>query len=444
MILAEPEAQPKADLVLEFNEAQADAWQAQEPYLGMCFGVRGGKTFFGRNWIIDRAVRFPRSMHMATANSYPQLETVTIPNLIEGLEAWRLPYRHLISKRRFEVRTSRGVARIEYRSTEKVHHIRGAELGTVWLDEVRDAKTGAISVLKARLSCPYVDVPRMLCTTTPNGYDQFHSEFVDEAIPGLHAFFRSRTRDNPHLRPDYVQNLYRSYDAETAAQELDADFRIMGAGKVYSSYAREVNGQGFGYMPGLPLWLCVDFNIGSMGWVLAQITGSGEPHAVGEVYAKDCTIPKMARLLARGGKMGHGIEYPPWAEIHAGKRWLLTGDASDGRNRETGKTDWAVLVEALKAEGIVAEVHKPHSNPGVKDRVNAVNRMLRNSLGESKLYHSPQCRELQKDFEQLTWKNGDIDKTRDPLRSHVSDAFGYLIAQKFPAGGSELIRGRTY
>lgn len=407
----------------------------------MCFGIRGGKTFFGRNWIIDRATRFPRSLHMATANSYPQLELVTIPNLIEALDAWGLAWEHVVSKRRFEIYLPHGTARIEYRSTEKVHHLRGAELGSVWMDEVRDAKPGSIAVMEGRLSCPHVDLPRLLCTTTPNGYDAFYHYFVTNGRPGTHAFFRSRTRDNPALRPDYVQRIYESYDEDLAAQELDADFRIMGVGKVYTSYRREVNGAGNDYDPGLPLWLCVDFNIGSMGWALAQLTGSGEVHIVAEVFAKDCTIPRMAKLLAEGGRTGRA-EYPAWAKLHKGP-WLLTGDATDGRNRETGRSDWAILVDALRAHGINPSVHKPAANPGVKDRVNSVNAMLRNALGRSRLYHHPRCTELQQDFEQLAWKNGDIDKTRDPMRSHLSDAIGYLIAQKFPATGPTVLQGRS-
>lgn len=427
-------------LVLRFNEAQGAAWMAEEPFVGLCFGIRGGKTYFGRNWIVDRAVRFPRSLHMATANSYPQLELVTIPNLIEALDQWGVDWRHMSSKRRFEISTPRGVSRIEYRSTEKVHHLRGAELGSVWMDEVRDAKRGALDVMKGRLSCPHVDKPRMLCTTTPNGFDAFYAEFVGEGRPGTHAFFKSTTRDNPHLRPDYIQRIYDDYDPDMAAQELDADFRVMGVGKVYSSYAREVNGRGNDYDASLPLWLCVDFNIGSMGWALVQITGSGEVHAVAEVFARDCTIPRMAKLLAEGGNTGRA-EYPAWAKLHKGP-WNLDGDATDGRNRETGASDWKVLTDALRAHGIVPTVHKLRTNPAVKDRVNSVNALLRSATGRHRLFHHPRCTELQKDFEQLVWKNGDIDKARDPMRSHLSDAVGYLVHNKFPVTGSPLLQGR--
>jgi hypothetical protein len=42
------------------------------------------------------------------------------------------------------------------------------------------------------------------------------------------------------------------------------------------------------------------------------------------------------------------------------------------------------------------------------------------------------CRELIADFERVTYKpdSGQIDKSSDPMRTHASDALGYLIWQE--------------
>jgi hypothetical protein len=78
------------------------------------------------------------------------------------------------------------------------------------------------------------------------------------------------------------------------------------------------------------------------------------------------------------------------------------------------------------------------SNPPVKDRINCVNAMLRNQLGEHRLRIDPKRKELIKDLEQVCWKadpHGNqlaaLDKS-DPMRTHVTDALGYLIAREFP------------
>jgi hypothetical protein len=44
----------------------------------------------------------------------------------------------------------------------------------------------------------------------------------------------------------------------------------------------------------------------------------------------------------------------------------------------------------------------------------------------------PRCKELIKDFEQVSYKadTNQIDKDRDRLRTHLTDALGYLLWQE--------------
>jgi len=100
----------------------------------------------------------------------------------------------------------------------------------------------------------------------------------------------------------------------------------------------------------------------------------------------------------------------------------LYPDAS-GSSRKTSapKTDHMILRDAK------FKVHSPSKNPPVKDRVNAVNNMLRNR----RITISKKCKHLIKDLEQLGWKNGDVDKSNIKL-THASDAAGYAISYLFP------------
>ena len=72
------------------------------------------------------------------------------------------------------------------------------------------------------------------------------------------------------------------------------------------------------------------------------------------------------------------------------------------------------------------QVLAPRKNPPVRDRVNAVNRLLR----EERITFT-NCPNLIMDMERNVWRNGDIDK-RDPEQSHASDAIGYAINWLFP------------
>jgi len=61
-----------------------------------------------------------------------------------------------------------------------------------------------------------------------------------------------------------------------------------------------------------------------------------------------------------------------------------------------------------------------------------MNSKLRTASGDVGVLIDPKCRELIKDFEQVSFKedSNQIDKDRDRFRTHLSDALGYLIWQE--------------
>ena len=78
---------------------------------------------------------------------------------------------------------------------------------------------------------------------------------------------------------------------------------------------------------------------------------------------------------------------------------------------------------------IRASFHYKTSNPGVKDRVAAVNSLLKSTSGEIRLFIDPKCKHLMKDLERVVWKPGTalLEKDKDPELTHISDALGYLV-----------------
>jgi hypothetical protein len=87
----------------------------------------------------------------------------------------------------------------------------------------------------------------------------------------------------------------------------------------------------------------------------------------------------------------------------------------------------------------------PKANPAVLDRIRKVNALLTNAMGEVGLEVSSKCKELIKDFEEVMYKTGSgvIDKLRDPLRTHASDALGYVIWELYgekPKAGNRCER----
>ena len=61
-----------------------------------------------------------------------------------------------------------------------------------------------------------------------------------------------------------------------------------------------------------------------------------------------------------------------------------------------------------------------------------MNAKLRSAAGNIQLLVRRRCKELIKDFEQVSYKQDStqIDKERDRNRTHLSDALGYLVWQE--------------
>ena len=75
---------------------------AVEPYILAPVASGQGRAEW-RYWLATREIQFPKALHMATCNTYDQMQLVTIPNLIEVFWNDGADYTHQKSIRRFLV-----------------------------------------------------------------------------------------------------------------------------------------------------------------------------------------------------------------------------------------------------------------------------------------------------------------------------------------------------
>jgi len=112
---------------------------------------------------------------------------------------------------------------------------------------------------------------------------------------------------------------------------------------------------------------------------------------------------------------------------------IVYGDASGSRMQTTGASDYAMIRKYFREHGIQnVEYRIPSANPAVRDRLDIMNGSLRSAGGDRRLQIDPRCKELIIDLEQVVLLEGTmvIDKTKDPRRTHLSDALGYLVWQE--------------
>jgi hypothetical protein len=165
--------------------------------------------------------------------------------------------------------------------------------------------------------------------------------------------------------------------------------------------------------------------------VLAQVY-NGRVHVLEEMILSDSnTLAACEEFLSRTQKWHSG-----WP-----LNVIVYGDATgEQRRTSASRTDWQIIKDFFGryADRYLVSVRVPSSNPPVKDRVNCVNALLRNQAGQHRMLVDQNCKHLIKDLEQVSWKTdphgaplAELDKS-DPMRTHVSDAIGYLIARDFP------------
>ena len=107
-----------------------------------------------------------------------------------------------------------------------------------------------------------------------------------------------------------------------------------------------------------------------------------------------------------------------WSKKYKGSQVIPD---STGRNRKTsGKSDFDIIKEA----GF--QIVSTH-NPFVKDRVNLVNKALK----DGNILIHPRCKKLINDLSRVSWKNNELDQKTDPLLTHMSDALGYAAYKMF-------------
>jgi hypothetical protein len=112
---------------------------------------------------------------------------------------------------------------------------------------------------------------------------------------------------------------------------------------------------------------------------------------------------------------------------------LIYGDASGHQQQTTGATDYDMIKDHFAVHASMkVEYRAPKSNPSVRERINLTNRQLKSAAGKIGLLVDPRCKELIKDLEQVCFKadTNQIDKDRDRLRTHLSDALGYVLWQE--------------
>lgn len=201
-----------------------------------------------------------------------------------------------------------------------------------------------------------------------------------------------------NIDSEYVTEVLDKLSENERKRFRDGEFGESGEGQAYYSFQREINVHAFdkNYAVGT-LMIGMDFNVNPMTAVVGYFQ-AGKFYIMDELYLGNSDTYKMSDELIRRGYKG-ALVFPD----------------STGSNRKTsGRSDHLILKDA----GFTI---KDTRNPFVKDRVNNVNRLLR----DGSIIIDPKCKKLIQDLEKVVWDGQDLDKRSDESLTHISDAMGY-------------------
>lgn len=236
--------------------------------------------------------------------------------------------------------------------------------------------------------------------------------------------------DNPGIPREEIRRLEAIYPENSPSRRIRLEGEWLpgiGGARAYPAFDRQlhVSREPMTIMQRRPLIWMWDFNVEPMVSLVGQVNGFVyEFHK--ELILEEGSISEMCELFY--------MHFPS----HGAEIWLYGDSTGEGRSNQTGQSNYWTILNEMKQYGSPIRMRVPPENPRVPDRINAVNRVLRDEEGVVRVQVAPQCQELIADLEGvLRDQRGGILKIRnkrDPYfrRTHTSDAAGYWLAYEEP------------
>lgn len=216
-----------------------------------------------------------------------------------------------------------------------------------------------------------------------------------------------------------------------------------GLGNVYQAFKETMHVRTRMRDPGLPLVWSLDFNRAPFCTTISQYKEYYGPrsHLTNEKFAMVDVLDELC-VDDIGTEAMCDAFLERAREIVGSEKTVLEiyGDpaAAAKHTSQVVGTDYDIIRHFFRNEKqFDVRMNVARKAPAIKDRVNTMNGMLMNALGECKMYIDPKCKKLIKDFSNVMWlrdsngrTTGSLDKSEKSL-THVSDAHGYFIHRKF-------------
>lgn len=379
-------------------------------FIVLVAGRRWGKTWLALWKIILHAANTPGQLCYFVAPTAKQAREIAWQPLLQMLP---LQFVRRVRHSHLEIQLRNGsIVRLCGPS-----HLRGSGLDYVVLDEYAHFAEPEVwsEVLRPALADRE---GRVLICSTPNGLNHLYDLFLNAQTRPDWATFHFPTRKGGFVSERELEALRSTMHPKQYAQEIEARFEPS-ENRVYYAFSRETNVREVELDNYLPLLVGVDFNVAQMSAVIAQ-RGHDECRVCAEIILHNSNTYEMAEELTR--------QFPRRGIAHPDPSCFARKTSA-----EAGVTDCTII----QNYGWYVYPTKPYP---VINRVNAVNAMLRNANGRSRLVIDPKCKYLIRSLDGVTYKEGSRIPDKSKGLEHAADALGYLIAAVFSMNDSNAVR----
>lgn len=400
-----------ANIDVALTEPQEDFCFSDAPFPAIVGGLGSGKSRAGTFRLLLKMIETPGANGAYYMPTYDLLKLRGMPGLEDDLISLGLFY--TINKSNYSINVL-GLGFVIFRSYDNPNRIIAYEVAHSIVDELDTLPIDKAAEVWRKITernRQDVGVPNTIgCVTTPDqglsGY--VYQKWVEQRSEG-YELIKAPTDSNPFIPDDYVENIRKNYDEKLAEMYISGEFVSLSDNKVYHYFDR-LRHHSDRVLLDSDAVVCVsiDFNVGGCCSVVSVID-SGYPIAVDEFVSNDTHdfVNQLANRLA-------------------GRTVIVFPDAS-GKANSTNAT--ASDIQIIKGAGYQVEVNA--ANPRIKNRVNAVNKLL--SHNNLKI-NTDKCKRLTHALESQGYnKKGEPEKfDNHPAIDDWTDNFGYFVAKRYP------------
>jgi phage terminase large subunit len=373
-------------------------------------GSRSGKTFIAVYAICVRALK-EKSRHVILRHRFNHVKTSIWMDTLPKVLSVCFPDLEVVFKRSdyyvlFPNGSEVWIGGLD--DAERVEKILGKEYSTMYFNECSQIAYRAINIALTRLAEKNGLTKKAYYDENPPtkkhwSYWQFIKKLDPNTMEPIPADRYDSLLMNPkdnlqNIDEDYIEEVLNRLSDREKARFRDGTFIDSDEGNAYYAFERDINVHPFRkeYAQGTTM-IGMDFNVNPMTATVGYYT-NGIFYVSDEAFLPNSDTYKMSAELQKRGYKG-GLIFPD----------------STGANRKTsGKSDHLIL----KDDGFTI---KPTFNPRVRDRVNNMNRLLK----DGRIIIDPKCKKLIEDLEKVVWKGDNLDEGQEKQLTHISDALGY-------------------